>query len=255
MKQYTLNFQDDTDLDGEMMTSSSPEDFPANPTAKPESDLGTKTSDTSGRRCLESFQRLSQPTSWAKMFMDSLIGTKVWSSKKCVLTWRILGTQYNRYYCQLRASVRPTTECEYSLLPTPSVMDIRTDIRKPEERSDAANQGGCSNLREWAGNGMLPTPIAGDWKGQLRRDGTANMLSGKASLGMLPTPAARDYKGANSIEHMENQNGNKVNHMGQLPNYIKYHSGNDSHQLNPQFVAEMMGFPTDWTILPFLGGE
>ena len=26
-------------------------------------------------------------------------------------------------------------------------------------------------------------------------------------------------------------------------------------QLNPQFVAEMMGFPTDWTILPFLNGE
>jgi DNA (cytosine-5)-methyltransferase 1 len=26
-------------------------------------------------------------------------------------------------------------------------------------------------------------------------------------------------------------------------------------QLNPRFVAEMMGFPTDWTILPFLNGE
>jgi hypothetical protein len=26
-------------------------------------------------------------------------------------------------------------------------------------------------------------------------------------------------------------------------------------QLNPLFVAEMMGFPTDWTLLPFLNGE
>ena len=26
-------------------------------------------------------------------------------------------------------------------------------------------------------------------------------------------------------------------------------------QLNPQFVLEMMGFPTDWTELPFLNGE
>jgi hypothetical protein len=26
-------------------------------------------------------------------------------------------------------------------------------------------------------------------------------------------------------------------------------------QLNPLFVAEMMGFPTDWTILPFQNGE
>jgi hypothetical protein len=26
-------------------------------------------------------------------------------------------------------------------------------------------------------------------------------------------------------------------------------------QLNPLFVAEMMGFPPDWTILPFQSGE
>jgi len=26
-------------------------------------------------------------------------------------------------------------------------------------------------------------------------------------------------------------------------------------QLSPQFVLEMMGFPTDWTLLPFLNGE
>ena len=31
---------------------------------------------------------------------------------------------------------------------TPQVMDIRTDVRKPEERSDKANKGGCKNLRE-----------------------------------------------------------------------------------------------------------
>ena len=28
-----------------------------------------------------------------------------------------------------------------------------------------------------------------------------------------------------------------------------------SSQLNPRFVAEMMGFPTNWTELPFLNGE
>lgn len=26
-------------------------------------------------------------------------------------------------------------------------------------------------------------------------------------------------------------------------------------QLSPQFVMEMMGFPPDWTLLPFLNGE
>jgi hypothetical protein len=33
-----------------------------------------------------------------------------------------------------------------------------------------------------------------------------------------------------------------------------YQTGKTS-QLNPLFVAEMMGFPTDWTILPFQNGE
>jgi hypothetical protein len=33
-----------------------------------------------------------------------------------------------------------------------------------------------------------------------------------------------------------------------------YQTGKTS-QLNPLFVAEMMGFPTDWTILPFQSGE
>jgi hypothetical protein len=28
-----------------------------------------------------------------------------------------------------------------------------------------------------------------------------------------------------------------------------------SSQLNPRFVAEMMGFPPDWTELPFTNGE
>lgn len=32
-------------------------------------------------------------------------------------------------------------------------------------------------------------------------------------------------------------------------------NGFKTSQLNPLFVAEMMGFPPDWTELPFLNGE
>ena len=250
------NYQLAMDLTGETMTSSSPVVSLANPTHQQESDLGKRTSDISSRRCLESFQRLSQPTSWAKMFMDSLIGTKAWSSKKCVLNWRVLGTQYNRYYCQLRASVRPTTECESGLLlKTPCAADAYSEAMSKKEQK--FGHSGTLAQEVQSGfvyqRGLLPTPMA------MNRNATVEQTQARqenfAAMGMLPTPTTRDHKGANSIEHMENQNGNKVNHMGQLPNYIKYHSGNDSHQLNPQFVAEMMGFPTDWTILPFLGGE
>ncbi len=99
--------------------------------------------------------------------------------------------------------------------------------------------------------GMLPTPIAGDWKGQRRADGTAWMLSGKASLGMLPTPTANDWKG--SAGPSANWKG-KSDLAVQAHEICQVQRGNTS-QLNPRFVAEMMGFPPNWTELPFLSGE
>jgi len=75
-----------------------------------------------------------------------------------------------------------------------------------------------------------------------------------ANRGLLPTPAAMDVKGANSMAHLNQENGNTVSHMGQLPNYIMYHTTQDgkSSQLNPRFVMEMMGFPPDHTQKPFM---
>lgn len=51
-------------------------------------------------------------------------------------------------------------------------------------------------------------------------------------------PNARDYKG-------EGGNGKDLNRD----------LGIRGRKLNPQFVAEMMGFPLNWTELPFLSGE
>jgi hypothetical protein len=60
--------------------------------------------------------------------------------------------------------------------------------------------------------------------------------------GMLPTPQSRDWKGESG--------GHQKGH--DLPSILP--TGITSH-LSPQFVLEMMGFPTDWTELPFLNGE
>jgi len=102
---------------------------------------------------------------------------------------------------------------------------------------------------EWTG--MLPTPNATDhmnkptsksWKEQ----GAVNYTLGNPEIrGILPTPRARDWKGCEG-------------RRGDVPSYVedKMTSTNGkTSQLNPPFVAEMMGFPTDWTILPFLSGE
>jgi hypothetical protein len=75
-------------------------------------------------------------------------------------------------------------------------------------------------------------------------------LTRAMSMGMLPTPATRDYKGARSTEALEEAGRNQTN---SLPDAFAQ-TGKTS-QLNPLFVLEMMGFPPDWTELPFLSGE
>jgi hypothetical protein len=104
-------------------------------------------------------------------------------------------------------------------------------------------------LKQKAKLGMLPTPTAMD-----STNATANMKSTQVkpgsmhsmtltrmmSDGMLPTPQAHDHKAS------ANQNQNGIGKMAKQ-------AGNNS-QLNPRFVAEMMGFPPNWTELPFQSG-
>jgi hypothetical protein len=139
----------------------------------------------------------------------------------------------------------------YRLLPTPTMFDYNTPRsaeaweRAKEKHGDALQV----PLKQLAANGMLPTPIAGDWKGQRRADGTASMLSGKASLGMLPTPTATsDPKGGCTRPDPTRQR-DTLAHAMHDPTHGK------TSQLNPRFVAEMMGFPVNWTELPFQSGE
>ena len=68
--------------------------------------------------------------------------------------------------------------------------------------------------------------------------------------GMLPTPTARDYKWSASMESIQRR---KRNHLTNNLSDVYAQRGKTS-QLNPRFVSEMMGFPVDWTVLPFLNG-
>lgn len=138
------------------------------------------------------------------------------------------------------------------LLPTPQAMDIRTDVRKPSERTDAANKGGCSNLREYVVNNLVPTPKVGGaekYETRANRQGHEKAMSHLESFVeymMLPTPTANDCKN----DPQTPSQGIRSNLAGAM-----IRNGITSQQLNPQFVAEMMGFPKNWTTLPFLNGE
>jgi hypothetical protein len=72
---------------------------------------------------------------------------------------------------------------------------------------------------------------------------------------MLPTPTATDYKGAYPPTSIDKNPARKnllrnIYHLEQDHTY-----DGQTSQLNPRFVAEMMGFPPNWTELPFQSGE
>ena len=135
------------------------------------------------------------------------------------------------------------------MLPTPTT----------DERDAQYKQGG-TNLRA-AVKGLLPTPTSCDyntarspeaWEKAKEKHGSAlqKPLKQLAKDGTLPTPTKRDYKGARTKEALDNANRTERN---SLPD--TFAQDGKTSQLNPRFVAEMMGFPVNWTELPFLSGE
>ena len=155
-----------------------------------------------------------------------------WYSTRCKLTWKLKGTKYSRYYFQLAPSTHHTDETEFGLLLTPTTIDIKPNANRFQKRTEYRASVG----RKWSPGNLTEQVFQ-----------------------MLPTPTATDYKGAYSENAMISKNG--IDRSALLRNvYIltnqtwKQEDGTTS-QLNPHFVEEMMGFPKNWTALPFLNGK
>jgi len=123
---------------------------------------------------------------------------------------------------------------------TPQLMDFRSDIRKPEERSEKANKGGCSNLREQVHN----------WK----TDKEKKNWSEESSKGW-PTPKSRDWKGGLGTDKARQRNDlDKIvlldGHQDQDKSNTSGKSRESSKVLNPNWVEQLMGLPVGWTQLP-----
>jgi hypothetical protein len=251
-----------TSLFTEEESTSSQADFLASRTALPERDSARKMRDTSGQRCLEQFGRFNHVGLWAKTFSDLLIGQEGWFSTRCKLIWRLKGTKYNRMYFQLYPSTLHTEETEFGLLPTPTGMvgDAYAD------NSPNSHLRHTQNIATLAAKRLLPTPISSDknhgtqvnqsFNKRLKKGYMAELVIENANK-MLPTPAASDWKGAYRPESMKNKDGTFSREERLVNIYLKtgeeYNS--KTSQLSPHFVMEMMGFPTDWILLPFLNGE
>lgn len=113
---------------------------------------------------------------------------------------------------------------------------------------------------------LLPTPVASDGQGgavkvtgkKIRR-ASGQVYSAKlrdlSVSNLLPTPRANKVNGINlnNPQIAQRNKGNLEESVAKIIQTIPYKDGKTS-QLNPLFVAEMMGFPPDWTVSPFQSG-
>jgi len=131
-------------------------------------------------------------------------------------------------------------------------------------------------LTAQAMNGLLPTPMATDVYHQERvselkkknvsfhsranGDSRPNGLMDYLDFNnLLPTPTAIDSSGATAkMKSSQVKDGSM--HSMTLSRLVlngenTQKTTGQTFQLNPRYVAEMMGFPIDWTELPFQNGE
>jgi len=150
---------------------------------------------------------------------------------------------------------------ENGLLPTPTAIDSTNATATMKSTQVKEGSMHSVTLTRAMAMALLPTPRANKVNGcNLNSEKLANRNKGNLEetvamwnvSGMLPTPAAVNYKGASSTEALKNR-GRLKKKADDLAN--QFHQPGKSSQLNPRFVAEMMGFPPNWTELPFQGGE
>lgn len=253
-------------------STSSQEVFHASPFPLPAGERVRRTAVTSGLTCSVPFTR-SGPVG---LLVRTLVASSRWYSPARRLTWdvsplcserislytvsgrntssrpsavilSVKDIPSSRCLFRLVPSVPRTEGTVYGLLPTPIASDFKV-------RGPGSQQKGLPEIiREM----LLPTPTATEihhwqrverWKRQGRtsmhetEDGEKNPNGLTDFLdfhGLLPT-----------LEHIGRKGKNP--RQGGLPD--SFAQTGRSFQLNPLFVAEMMGFPTSWTVLPFLPG-
>jgi hypothetical protein len=152
---------------------------------------------------------------------------------------------------------------------TPSTMDHLNVVRKPEERSEKANKGGCKNLREEVMQPQnWPTATTRDWKDTNATVPPSRANPSKQTLGQRvahvglqdranpntngknqeswPTPRANKVHPEITEQNREHlANRKKAN----LEEDIAGHCGKATGKLNPNWVEHLMGLPAGWTDL------
>ena len=253
-------------------STSSREVFHASPSPLPAGERVRRTAVTSGLTCSVPFTR-SGPVG---LLVRTLVASSRWYSPARRLTWDVSPL------CSERISLYTVSGRNTSSRPSAVILSVK-DI--PSSRclfrlvpSVPRTEGTVS--------GLLPTPIASDFKVR----GPGSQQKGLPEIireMLLPTPTATEIHHWQRVERWKRQGRTSMHETEDgeknpngLTDFLDFHGllptlehigrkGKNprqgglpdsfaqtgrSFQLNPLFVAEMMGFPVNWTVSPFLPG-
>jgi len=162
-----------------------PGDSPVSPSPKREREKARMMTVISGLRCLESYANSGPLGCLARM----CLGSSIWHSTRCTLTWKPKVTKSNRSLFQLAVSMPRTDEKESLLWPTPSTGaalcagtgNFKT-LRKMAEKGLITEE---ERLEFQKGNGGKTNPQLLEWLMGYEQQFTK----------LIPTPTATDHRG------------------------------------------------------------
>ena len=259
----------------------SPAASPASHSATQASEKARMTTAFSGRRCYGQFEKFSRSGSSLKTCLAYLLSSEEWFSSASSLTWKWKVTKSRRLLFQLALSRRRTSETGFGLLHTPTAVNVngRSDEAWEKRACYRASigrktvpPGGLAEQIQ-----LLPTIVKADGEKMSKRYAAGN-LSLHGTLSLIPTLMPSDMEGGRTTKGKNRQsetglrqmlailptptmNGNR-NRSGLseksgdgLETVLNTIGANTGLKLQPAFASWMMGYPEDWTLIPFLAPE
>ena len=197
-----------------------PAGSPASHFLLPGSEEARRMTVTSGLKCLELYQNSGPLGSLVRM----LLGSSIWRSTRCTLTWKTKVTPSNRLLFRLVPSTPRTGGTDAPLwLGTPT-----------------AGTGTHGRSEKWR-KGKTPNPQEYVMMFPLKK----HNLKGVVMFYPTPTTGAGLCGGTGNFQQLK-----KLQQAGQITEEERRNmSQGNGGQLNPTWVEWLMGFPLGWTDL------
>jgi len=220
---------------------SSQQDIPASHSPLPGSSEARKMTVISGRKYLPLLKQKGRAGLFAKMWL----GTSVWASTRCYLTWKIKPVTKSKHFALVLWPSMPAIAVnESGLWATPTAATSQGTTRPPSKGGDSRDL--RQDVKMW------PTPMARDYKDSptqtdrglgSRDDSKLSMNVYRAEKQMWPTPTANEDAAGTPNGKMQAMLGNHPDIRGTTPEEWKQGS------LSPLWVEWLMGYPRGWTDL------